>query len=149
MSTRKKYSYILKRAAFLFLSALFLFACLAQSHYLLIPEAFGGLGRYIFRIVFWITLPFRLLVMRVLPPVNHHFLLAHWICVSAGTPLFFYALWLLAKQVLYRHHFPQSSRTEKKAAASIERRRLVSYFAAGCIGIAVISPLIYGSLIEP
>ena len=93
MAEPKTWSVAVNRFLQLVILGGILFVAMAQTEYLAAPPAWELVGHSLYRAAFFVTLPFRLLVMVVLPPVHHHYSVAHLAISCFGTPFFLAALW--------------------------------------------------------
>lgn len=78
-----------KVTAALLLSGAVLLAAVLLSEKLLLPVWLEPAGRLAFRATFLVTLPFRVIVYQLLPPVDHHYSTLHFVVTCLGTPVFY------------------------------------------------------------
>ena len=58
--------------------------CISASEYLLVPQAIEPVARLIYRIVYFIVLPVRVLVIPFLPAQEHHWTVLHTVTVRGN-----------------------------------------------------------------
>ncbi len=140
----------LRTGTALAVAGLVLLACDLQSHYLLMPYALEDLSRILYRLAFFIVLPFRAVTIFFIPSVDHHWPLAHHIVTCMGTPCFLYGL-RCALLRLVRRRSERRARAEEVAdnPALIERRQFLMRSAAGAVGVASGGLGGYASIVAP
>lgn len=92
------------------------------SEKLLLPVWLEPAGRLAFRAAFLITLPFRVLVLQFLPPVNHHYSTLHFVVTCLGTPPFYLVVGLLGWR-LFKAAACLKFRAQVRCEARHEARR--------------------------
>ena len=135
----------LKRLLWLAGIACVVLACILQAELLLLPLPLEGVGRIVYRIVFFIVLPFRALVAVAIPRMHHHWSLAHHVVTGLGAPFFYWGC--------YRF-FTRRSRKKRRThaateAARIPRRQFLARSAAGAGALAIGGTCGYAALIAP
>lgn len=142
-----------RRAANTFLWLTFigvvLLACMLQAQYLLLPIWLEGIGRVFYKAAFFITLPFRAVILPLFPRVEHHYSLAHYVVTCLGAPFFLWGLWHGALGVLRLLHIRRSARRSSTAEDEINRRQFLARSAAGVVGVATGGLGSYASLMAP
>lgn len=129
-----------------------LLACILQSEMLLLPYVLEPVGRALFRGAFLVTLPFRLFVVPIIPSVNHHWPLSHWVVTCLGTPYFLYSVgkFCLAIGRSWRRRFPVShADAGKNFGVYLNRREFLARSTAGATAAVTGSVGSYATLVEP
>ncbi|MDX9974822.1 MAG: metallophosphoesterase [FCB group bacterium] len=137
-----------KRVALLLLLGLVLLACNLQGQYLLPPYWLEELGRVLYKLTFFIVLPFRAIVCVLIPAVDHHWSLPHHVLTCMGTPFFLTGLAAGAREGVRRLRMRRPAKPKVNAAA-LERRQFMVRSMAGIVGIATGSVGGYASLLAP
>ena len=136
-----------KAVAWLGVASCVLLACILQSELLLPPHWLERPGRILYRVAFFIIIPFRVPMAAVFPRVGHHWTMAHYVVSSLGTPFFLWGCWALWRRVRRKPPVPQqASRTP------VGRRRFLLRTAAGAAAAAAAAAAgcgAYASIIEP
>jgi len=143
-----------RRLVYLGLVGVVLLLCILASELLWLPVALEPIGRILFRLAFFITLPFRVLVYFIIPPSNHHWSVAHFVAVCLGTPYFLWicgATFLHIKKYLIRgaHENNASEDTAAPASRSLDRRDVLAWMTTGTVFAATGGVGCYASFVEP
>jgi predicted MPP superfamily phosphohydrolase len=133
-------------ALYIFLG-LVLLACNLQGQYLLLPYSLEDLGRLLYRITFFVVLPFRGLVCAVIPAVNHHWSLAHHVVTCLGTPFFLAGVWRVGANSI--RHLRRRRIADPAQETAISRRQFFTRSAVGVVGLASGGVGSYATLIAP
>ena len=81
-------------------AGMLLLLLLLISQNLLLSGTPGYITHLLFRVAFWVTLPFRLLILPIFPARDHHYPLAHWVVLSLGAPFFYYWVIVFVKVIM-------------------------------------------------
>lgn len=129
---RKRYRIVVSRLLF---AGFALFLLTAQSEFMLLPAFFDPLARLLYRLAYFVVFPFRMLVMQVLPPINHAFSGAHVFVATMGTPWLFWLLWRCGRllDALLRRRFRDRN---MEAPLNLDRRQFLARSLGGTLGIA-------------
>ena len=140
-----------KRRVSLILGLASLVLCLAilQSEYLWIGPPFDDLSRFVYRIAFFIVMPFRVFVVPFFPKVDHHWTLAHHLVATIGAPWFYYAVYRQVRRFIARRKALTFHRQELVRDSLIDRRQFLTRSATGSFGLAVTGFTGYSTLVEP
>jgi predicted MPP superfamily phosphohydrolase len=130
---------------------LFLLGCILQAQYLLLPGRFEAAGHLLYRIAFFVVLPFRLLVNVFLPGVGHHWPLSHFMWTCLGTPFFLWGTWRLYHTLIkhWRLHRAERIRARTIPPLDIARRQFLVRSTIGALGVVTGGVGGYASLVEP
>ena len=129
-----------------------LLACILHSEILMLPAGLEWASRVFYRCAFFVILPFRVLVAAVIPRVDHHWPLVHFIASCLGTPFFLWGCWRLSRS-LYRRASARRQQTQSSPSSSgravMARRQFLSRSAAGAVSLATGGITGYASFVEP
>ena len=127
----------------------------------LLPERIEVTGGALYRVLFFVILPWRALAAAAVPRVDHHWSLFHYALTAFGAPYFLYACYVLGHR-LYRLFTPQhplealdiqarddNLPVEALPAPFMGRREFLVRSAAGASGLAACSVCGYASFVEP
>lgn len=137
-----------RRLTLLVAAGLFLTICLLQSQLLLMPSALDLPSRLLYRLAFFIILPIRPFVAILLPPVHHHWPIAHLVVASLGAPFLW---WLMASGGLRAHRSCmrwRAARRPSTAHVDTSRRQFLARTLGGTAGITLTSMGGYGAATE-
>lgn len=109
-------------------------AALCQGEYLMLPDSLDGPSRLAYRTAYWVSLPFRAVVIPLFPESNHHWSLAHSIVTGAGAPAF-YAGALFMVVTYFRRRRRGTSVDEK--VENLSRRKFLAQSATAAAGVGV------------
>ena len=144
-----------RRVVCLGLAGVVLLLCILASELLWLPVDIEPLGRVLFRIAFFITFPFRILVYFIIPPSNHHWPVAHFALACLGTPYF---LWIGGAAILYikkrlargaHKETPSEDGGVAPITRTLDRRDFLVRMTAGTAFTAAGGVGFYASFVEP
>jgi len=123
-------------------------AAILQSQLLLLPPAFDFPSRLLYRAAFFIILPVRPFLALVLPPVNHHWPLAHLILASLAAPFFW---WQAGKGAIRLHRSLMRFRAtirRRETHTCPSRRQFLARTLGGATGMTLTSMSGYAATTE-
>ena len=128
----------------------FILLCLVlPSEWIALPESLDSVGRFFYRIAFFVVLPFRTIVIIFIQPAqSHHFSTWHWIVVCFGSPFFYWVLWqlMLYRRRWYAREIEPATDSEPNVTG---RRQFLMKTAVGGIALTAGGVGAWGVLIEP
>jgi predicted MPP superfamily phosphohydrolase len=129
-------------------AGLVLLAVILHSSFLWIPSSWMAAGDLLFRVAFFIILPFRGVATFLFPPHGHHWTLMHHAFAAISAPFFYYGIWRLF--LLMRKKWLALRRWDPAIHAdSLSRRQFLSRSASGVVGVAGSGFVGYVSIISP
>lgn len=131
------------------LAGVLLLLCLLQSEYLVMPKGLDTAGRLLYRMAFFVVLPFRFIVVFIIPRVDHHWPLSHYVIASLGAPFFLFISAWIARQIYRCGCRICVLKSVRRQGDSIDRRQFLVRSAAGALGFAAGGVGTYASLIAP
>lgn len=120
--------------------------CISASEYLLVPQAIEPMARLFYRIVYFIVLPVRVLVVPFLPAQEHHWTVQHTVTVCMAAPFFYTLLWMGARS-FYRAI--RDLRDAKVPQDGVTRRQFLKTSTLSVSGVAFGGTGSYATLVEP
>lgn len=149
--TQKSWTYRFVSLLGMVTAGLVLLGAILQSESLVAPYWLEDVSRAVYKLAFFIILPFRSIVFLFIPRVDHHWTLMHYVVTCMGTPFFFYGVWhasrFLRRRIKSRRSTSLAHRTVSSAA--LDRRQFLVRSAAGAVGIASGGLGSYASLVAP
>lgn len=140
----------LRTIAILCIAGVVLLVCIAPSEYFFVPMAVEAPARFIYRIAYFIVLPFRaLVVMHLLPHVDHHWSAPHTLLTCLGTPFFLYALWKAGARAWARLRRRVAKAPAPGRGGATSRRTFLLASGGAVGGLAVGGTGAYAVLIAP
>lgn len=151
LSIERNWSYRLVAVAGLVVGGFLLLAAMMQSEWLLAPYWLEDLSRAIYKLAFFIVLPFRSIVFLFMPRVEHHWTLTHYVVTCLGTPFFYFGVWRGAHVLRgwFRGRKAVRTVTKPMSPAAIDRRQFLIRSTAGAVGVASGGLGSYASLVAP
>lgn len=141
----------------LLVSGVVLLAAVMLSEGLVLPFWLEPAGRLAFRAAFLITLPFRIIVIFFLPPVDHHYSTIHFAVTCLGAPFFYAALAAIGARLFKVaacarfHSRVRRSNTPARSLpnAGVSRRAFLAQAGAGATLAASGGLGVYSTWLEP
>jgi len=121
---------------------------LLHEVFLWLPGSWGAVGEYVYRGVFFVTLPARLLAALPFPQKGHHWPAGHYVITAAMAALYCYGGLRLAKRV-WRARRTSSDDTMEDKSVRIPRRAFLARTGLGAAAFAGTGFFSYASVIAP
>lgn len=138
------------RVLWLGLAGVVLLVCMLLSELLLLPFWLEPLGRVLYRAAFFLILPLRVLLMPLIPRVDHHWPLQHYVAACLGTPYFLWGVAVLYRRAVSRLRAMRPRRAATvPAALTLGRREFLLASTTGAAMAASGGIGFYASLVEP
>ncbi len=138
-----------RRFILLLAAGVLLLICIAPSEYLFVPQAIETPARFAYRIAYFLVLPCRVLILPILPHVNHHWSVTHTAAACLGTPFLLFALWKIYWRVARGRLKAEKQTKETCEGRRVSRREFALHSIAGVGGTLLGGATLYGALIEP
>lgn len=126
-----------------------LWLAIATSEYLLTPQAMEPVARLIYRLAFFAVLPFRILVLPLLPEKAHHWSVLHTTVVCLGAPFFYDLVWRVVRRYADPMRILRPPEAPNSVEAAFSRRQFMAASTLSVSGLALGGTGSYATLIEP